>query len=64
LIGWLTGFIRPVAVLAAAQSTAGMLNIFAVTVGLGYGWLLIHCVICVASPSRMLAGMTIIARGV
>jgi hypothetical protein len=38
-----------------------MLNTFAPAVGLGYGWLLTHCVTCAASRSRMLAGMTIVA---
>jgi len=61
LIGWSTGFIRLVAVLAAAPSTGGMLNTFAAYVGLRSGWLLIHCVTYAAVLSRMRAEMTIIA---
>jgi nitrate reductase gamma subunit len=61
LIGWSIGFIRPVAVLAAAQSTGEMLNTFAATVGHRSGSLLIHCATGAAVPSRTRKEMTISA---
>jgi len=61
LIGWSIGFIRPVAVLAAVESTAAMLNTCAAGVGLRSGSFLIHCAMFAADHSSMRAGMIIIA---
>jgi len=61
LIGWLIGFIRPVAVLAAAESTAEMPSTCAARVGLGSGSFLILCATFAGARSSTPAGMTIIA---
>jgi len=58
-IGWLTGFIRPVAALAAVESTATMLSICAARVGLRSDLFLIHCAMFAADRSSMRAGMII-----
>jgi hypothetical protein len=60
-MGWLIGFIRPVAVLAAVESTGAMLSTCAARVGLRSGLLLIHCAACADARSSTPAGMTIIA---
>jgi hypothetical protein len=61
LIGWLIGFIRPVAVLAAVESTAAMPSTYVAGVGLRSGSFLIHCATSAAGRSWTPAEMTTVA---